>query len=394
MSSRSTPYDLTTIRGYPETLQLYRIEASRFWQVRLFVGRKYLRKSTKCESKADAINFAKCFFDDVKLSQRMDFDVHRDTFAACADKLMERQQALVGREERDGRLLSEDRKKLNKDILPFFGQKAVADIKSQMIDDYVDHLSRERKLSPSTLNKHLVVIRKVLNEATRRGFLQSIPPISTVKRKDNPRSYFTFDEYKKLWETAEELGKQDIKVRGVPLTEEIYDFLKFHLNVFVRISDLKVLKHKHVQSIREKKTRYVLISPVNSKNVNRDSASMHEAFDVHERLLKRHKSIGYGGADDYVFFPQYRNREYALQTIRRQFDYVVKEAGLKEDARGQKRTLYSLRHSALMIRLLTGNVDIYVLARNALTSVDQLERFYLSHSESRMHIENLQSFRS
>jgi hypothetical protein len=394
MSSRSTPYDLTTIRGYPETLQLYRIEASRFWQVRLFVGRKYLRKSTKCESKADAINFAKSFFDDVKLAQRMNFDVHRDTFAACADKLMERQEGKVGREERDVRLLSEDRKKLNKDILPFFGLKAVADITSPMIDDYVDHLSSERKLSPSTLNKHLVVIRKVLNEAKRRGFLQSIPLISTVKRKDNPRSYFTFDEYKKLWETAEELGKQGIKVRGVPLTEEIYDFLKFHLNVFVRISDLKVLKHKHVRSIREKKTRYVLISPVNSKTVNRDSASMHEAFDVHERLLNRHKSIGYGEADDYVFFPQYRNREYALQTIRRQFDYVVKEAGLKEDARGQKRTLYSLRHSALMIRFLTGNVDILVLAQNALTSVDQLERFYLSHSESRMHIENLQSFRS
>ncbi len=186
MSSRTSPYDLSSIRGYPDTLQIYRIAASRFWQVRLFVGRKYLRKSTKCENKADAINFAKSFFDDVKLSQRMNFDVHRDTFAACANKLMERQEGKVGREERDGRLLSEDRKKLNKDILPFFGLKAVADITSQMIDDYVDHLSSERKLSPSTLNKHLVVIRKVLNEARRRGFLQSIPPISTVKRKDNP----------------------------------------------------------------------------------------------------------------------------------------------------------------------------------------------------------------
>ncbi|MGB5216079.1 MAG: phage integrase SAM-like domain-containing protein [Anderseniella sp.] len=394
MSSRSTPYDLTTIRGYPETLQLYRIEASRFWQVRLFVGRKYLRKSTKCESTADAINFAKSFFDDVKLAQRMNFDVHRDTFAACADKLMERQQALVGREERDGRLLSEDRKKLNKDILPFFGQKAVADITSQMIDDYVDQLSRERKLSPSTLNKHLVVIRKVLNEAKRREFLQSIPSISTVKRKDNPRPYFTFKEYRKLWETAEELGKQGIKVRGVPVTEEIYDFLEFHLSVYVRISDLKVLQHKHVQVFRQKKTRYVLITPVNSKTVNRASASMPKAVEVYERLLKRHKSLGYGEADDYVFFPQYRNRNYALQTIRRQFDYVVKEAGLKEDALGRKRTLYSLRHSALMIRLLTEKVDIYVLARNALTSVDQLERFYLSHSENTMNIENLQSYRS
>lgn len=98
--------------------------------------------------------------------------------------------------------------------------------------------------------------------------------------------------------------------------------------------------------------------------------------------------------DDFVFFPQYENREYALQTIRRQFEYVLEQAGLKEDARGRARTLYSLRHTALMFRLLKGDgVDIFMLARNALTSVDQLERFYLSHAESRMRIENLQSFR-
>ena len=48
-----------------------------------------------------------------------------------------------------------------------------------------------------------------------------------------------------------------------------------------------------------------------------------------------------------------------------------------------------------MYRLLYGdNVDIFLLARNALTSVDQLERFYLSHAESRMKIGNLQSMAS
>ncbi|MDX1718409.1 MAG: phage integrase SAM-like domain-containing protein, partial [Anderseniella sp.] len=177
---------------------------------RLFVGRKYRRETTKCENKADAIAFAKRFFDEVKLAERLDLDIHRDTFAACASKLMERQEALVGRKERDVRLLSEDRKKLNKDLLPFFGTKAVADITSELIDDYLDHLSRDRKLSPSTLNKHLVVIRKVLNEARRRGFLKSIPPIPTVKRKDNPRPYFSFEECKKLWKTAEALGSGPI----------------------------------------------------------------------------------------------------------------------------------------------------------------------------------------
>jgi hypothetical protein len=47
----------------------------------------------------------------------------------------------------------------------------------------------------------------------------------------------------------------------------------------------------------------------------------------------------------------------------------------------------------LMFRFLKGNnINVYDLAKNALTSVDQLERFYLSHAQSRMKIQQLQSF--
>ncbi len=176
------------------------------------------------------------------------------------------------------------------------------------------------------------------------------------------------------------------------------------MNVFVRLSDLKVLKHRHIRVVKEKESavsstrrppKYLLLSVTKSKTVNRDSATMPTAVDVYERLLERHKKQGYGKPNDYVFFPQYQNREYALQTIRRQFDFILKEAGLEEDARGRKRTLYSLRHTSLMFRLLKGdNVDVFVLARNALTSVDQLERFYLSHAESSIKIRNLQSMRA
>jgi len=395
MVGRTNPYDIESLKGYPNALQIYRIPASSSWQVRLFVGRKYLRKSTKCESKREAIQFAKRFFDEVKIAQRLDFDVCRDTFAACANHLMKRQEALVSRGERDTRLISEDRKKLTKDILPHFGTMAVADITTETLDDYIDHVSRDRPLSPSTLHKHLVVIRKVLNEARRRGYLKALPPFPTIKRKDNPRPYFTDSEYRKLWQTASRLAKEGLKVRYVPLTDEIWDFIVLHVNVFVRVSDLKTLKHRHVQVVKESGTQYLLLSAAKSKTVNRDSATMPFAVDVYERLLERHKKGGFGKADDYVFFPEYQNRTYALQTMRRQFEFILERAGLKEDARGRVRTLYSLRHTALMFRLLKGdNVDIFLLARNALTSVDQLERFYLSHVESRTKIENLQSMRS
>jgi len=50
-------------------------------------------------------------------------------------------------------------------------------------------------------------------------------------------------------------------------------------------------------------------------------------------------------------------------------------------ATGQPHTIYSLRHTAICMRLVLshGKVNIYTLAKNAGTSVDQIERFYTKY---------------
>ena len=45
----------------PNALKIYRIQASPFWQVRLFVDRRLKRKTTGCDDRRDAIAFAKIF---------------------------------------------------------------------------------------------------------------------------------------------------------------------------------------------------------------------------------------------------------------------------------------------------------------------------------------------
>lgn len=398
MSSRTTPFDIQSVPGYPESLQIYRIPASRKWQVRFFVGRKYVRRSTGTEDKKLAIEFAKNLYDTIRINQRLDINVHADTFSACAQHMMRRQQSLVSTGQRDSRIVTEDQRKLKADILPFFATMSVGSISASTLDDYIAHIGERRKLSPSTLSKHLVVIRKVLAEAQRRGYIKSIPPFPTVRRKDNPRSFFSLDEYRRLRNAAKRLAKGGIKVRGVPLTDEIYDFIVFSINVFVRPSDLKLLRHSDIEVVVEKKrnatVRYLSIVPPNSKTVVRESISMPIAAVVYDRIRNRHERDGSSQPNDFVFFPQYKNRAYALQTIRRQFEFVLGRAELRKDRYGRNRTIYSLRHSALMYRFLKGdNIDIFLLARNALTSVAQLERFYLSHAASRDKIESLHSFR-
>jgi hypothetical protein len=183
-------------------------------------------------------------------------------------------------------------------------------------------------------------------------------------------------------------------MRRLQFDWQFYDFIIFAANVFVRLSDLKLLRHSHVSVESSDGFKYLAITPPDSKTSDRESLSMERAVTVYLRLRKRQIEAGFGKSDDYVFYPEQQNRDYALAKLRRLFDYLVSENDLKRDRRGKVRTLYSLRHTALMFRFLRGDkIDIFVLAKNALTSVEMLEKFYLSHAESRSKIGEIQSFR-
>jgi len=81
--------------------------------------------------------------------------------------------------------------------------------------------------------------------------------------------------------------------------------------------------------------------------------------------------------------------------MRRQFDAALEKADLKNAASGAPRTLYSLRHTAIMFRLTLGDqIDLLTLARNARTSVEMIERFYAKPLQAEMNVGKLQSMRA
>lgn len=60
---------------------------------------------------------------------------------------------------------------------------------------------------------------------------------------------------------------------------------------------------------------------------------------------------------------------------------------LRLGPRGQRRTLYSLRHSAITFRLLYGEgIDLLTLARNARTSLEMVDKFYASELSAEMNV--------
>jgi hypothetical protein len=136
-----------------------------------------------------------------------------------------------------------------------------------------------------------------------------------------------------------------------------------------------------------------------SKRHSAPIVSMPAAVAVYERLREHHSKSELANADDYLFLPQQLDRTKALEQLGWQFKFLQSSIGLHgnvtvgktgkadEAISSPTRTLYSLRHTAITLRLLYGgHIDLLTLARNARTSVEMVERFYASQFTAEMNI--------
>ena len=289
-------------------------------------------------------------------------------------------------------------------LLKWFGQKDVRKITTRDFTDYMDHLTKTRRdLSSSTKNTIMAAFRNVLKMAREEGVIDVVPDTPRAKQRDNPRPFFRFyplvlrkdDVYKKVLDTAKEMARERVIVRGVPVTDELYDIILFLTHSFVRpiVSELYAIKHADV-TIADNPERLIVVVR-NGKTGFRAANTMPGAVAVYERARRRNPNAR---DEDYIFLPRYQNRITASKIIQRQFKELLTRAKVEDDPiSGMKHTIYSLRHTAICMRIILseGQVNIFNLAKNAGTSVDQIERFYARNLPlSKEMAINLQSFGS
>ncbi len=170
--------------------------------------------------------------------------------------------------------------------------------------------------------------------------------------------------------------------------------IRFMVNSFVRPGDLRQLKHKHVTVVRGQNT-YLRMNLPETKKHDKPMVTMQASVQVYESLLRHQKSLGFGLPEDDLFLPAESDRDYALAVLGFWFKWVMREAGLATtDDKNRPRTLYCLRHTSIMFRLLYGQgIDMLTPARNARTSVQMIERFYASTLDGEMNVAMIQSKR-
>ncbi len=176
------------------------------------------------------------------------------------------------------------------------------------------------------------------------------------------------------------------------IAADLASVIEFMVNSFIRPTDIKVLQHGHVDRVQGR-YRYLRLRLPPTKGHSDPITTMTQAVGIYERLRARHLARGDACADqDYVFLPEYgaKQRDYVLKQFQRQFEILLEAAGLSSSVTGEPRTLYSLRHTSIMFRLLYGGtINTLVLARNTRTSPEMIDRFYARPLSGEMNIDQL-----
>jgi integrase len=390
MQDRKNPIPGTIehVPGYPTTLIIYKCPRSRYWQARAHVGRLVTR-SLKTELRSAAVTRAKEFYQElIGLNARgQPVTVAPNNFSKIAEELFKEDQGRVDRGERKQSLVDDSKYIYKADLLDFFGATPVKSITYQKLTDYVNHLKgdREKPVSSKTIKNHFIVMSKILRHAHKLGFIDKLPIFPTISTQDNPREWFTDLQFQRLIKAVDKMIAESVVVRFVPVTAELRFLVTFLVNSFLRPSDLKNLKHKHIEKVTQGQHSYLRILAM-AKTKMAPVISMEACVEIYAGL----KAFNKGEEEDFVFWPGMKNRTYAMETMRRQFNQALAGSELKLGPGGVPRTLYSLRHTCIMRRLLNAkNLDLLTLARNCRTSVDMIQRFYASHLTAEMNVDKL-----
>ena len=300
------PETVQTIPGYPSKLKIFQVPCSRFWWARVYANGRYSVKSLKTEVLKDAQRQAKKFYESVLVEAHLGTRPQSKSrsFAAVGSNFISSQDIPNQR-----RRYLDDKQRFEKELLPFFGEKDIGDIHNADILGLVKRL-QESGRSGATINHYMIILRKILRYAADNRLIAAMPnfPKISGRTRVTNRDYFEQDEYETLISTIETMAADGVKVRGITVTMEFKYLVQFMVNSFIRPSDLRVLKHHHVQvRINEAEKiqgnrHFLLLKHPATKTTDQEVITMPAAHGVYKKLLELQTARGYGKPNDYVFF--------------------------------------------------------------------------------------------
>ena len=349
-------------------VHLYQRPDSTFWWCSAFLEGKKRRKSTKSDSLAQAKDFAEDWYLDLRDKKRRGELLSERTFKQASEQFL-KEYEIITEGDRNAKYVQDHHSRLRNHLNPFFGKTGLSKVTPGMVQEYrIERINSKRPPAKSTMLHEIVTLRQVLKTAIRHGWLDRLPDLSMPYKtagKVAHRAWFSPAEYKQLYEATRKNIKDAYSVYHKRMAEQLHDKILFMANTGIRPDEANWLEYRDIEIVDDDATGETILEiEVRGKRGVGYCKSTTGAVRPFERMIERNQ-------------PEPTDRLFPVDH-KKQFNRILAEQDLKFDRQGNRRTLYSLRHSYISFRLLEG-ADIYQIAKKCRTSVEMIEKHYAVH---------------
>jgi integrase len=262
----------------------------------------------------------------------------------------------------------------------FFTNERLKDINKAKIvemNDWTKEQSKRKKLSPNTLKRLSSYQKQFFNWCVDRSYIDNVPSFPALKTEANRRPHFDRKDYSKLTRHLREFVK-DAAPWVLRDRTMLVNYVLILANTGIRVGEARNLKWQDIREIPFKEGSneepHIALF-VSGKTGKREVvARTSEVRNYLKRILElRTKELeNKPDNSEYIFC----NRDGSpIGSFKKSFAALLKSADVEFDDEGNRRTIYSLRHTYATFRLQEG-VHQFVLAKNMGTSVAMLEKHY------------------
>ena len=381
-----------TIKKIPKihSLKIYKKEKRKNYFCSFYVGTSILKSgnkelSLKTENVKEALKKVKDVYKnwtnenkDIIANSQTRLDIDKD-IALPFFKVRIRKYHMKGKSGTSNQGVRE-KLRWNNYILKFF--KDVDYHNPELVNDAIDNLVndlREDKKTDNTISKYLNILSLMFKRAHNLGTIRYIPEMPSLKVVNQARTSY-FNEELNLINRGLEREYEKTKDKEYL---EVKDYINLIRSAGFRpgIQPL-VIKNFQYQFLTDKENPnepILQFTLFDTKTSPKHKLTCHPYFtknvfpEIKNRVEKR-------SSEDYLLFPDVKNRQKLYNRISKIFVRVSKELGLYY-RNGQSRPLYSIRHTFISNRYNSGT-SLELLAKTSNTSEKMLRKHYLDNEET------------